>query len=132
MKVASALILTGPSIASHALLFDQLYDSITKSKENVFVAIASSLAPNLKTVLKHLIQRATSSYSAGDEDEDEEAVVKPNRSRLLNYDLRLLHEHVQEKKVPRVVVAFQDCEAFDGQLLSDIIELLRLESRLFY
>lgn len=125
VKVPSALILTGPSIASHALLFDQLSNSTTKSKDNVFVAVTSSLAPNLKTLLKHLIQRATSSNSAGAEDGDEEAISRPNRSRLLNYDLRLLHEHVQEKSVLRVVVAFQDCEAFDGQLLSDIIELLR-------
>lgn len=84
------------------------------------------MAPNLKTLLKNLIQKGTSADAPSDDD-DEIDVVKPNRkrSRLLNYDLQLLHNYSQERKLSRVVVAFQDCEGFDGSLLSDTLELLR-------
>lgn len=128
-KVASALILTGPSIASHALLFNQLSEATVSLGETICVVLTSALAPNLKTLLKHLIQRATVSIAGDDYDEQEEG-SRPNRSnvRLLSYDLQLLYEHVQDNNISRVGVAFQDCEAFDGQLLSEIVELLRLES----
>ena len=124
-KVSSAIILTGPSIASHALLFSQLSSSISQADGSIFVPLTSTLAPNLKTLLKNLISRGTSSNAQSD-DEDEVDTVKPTRkrTRLLNYDLQLLYDYTQEKQLSRAVVAFQDCEAFDGALLSDAIELL--------
>jgi len=124
-KVSSAIILTGPSIASHALLFSQLSSGISQSDGSIFIPLTSALAPNLKTLLKNLISRGTSSDAQSD-DEDEVDAVKPTRkrTRLLNYDLQLLYDYTQEKELSRVVVAFQDCEAFDGALLSDAIELL--------
>jgi origin recognition complex subunit 3 len=124
-KVSSAIILTGPSIASHALLFSQLSTSIGQADGSIFVPLTSTLAPNLKTLLKNLISRGTSSDAQSD-DEDEVDAVKPTRkpTRLLNYDLQLLYDYTQEKGLSRVVVAFQDCEALDGALLSDAIELL--------
>ncbi|KAK6001598.1 hypothetical protein QM012_002929 [Aureobasidium pullulans] len=124
-RVSSAIILTGPSIASHALLFSQLSSSIGQADGSIFVPLTSTLAPNLKTLLKNLISRGTSADTQSD-DEDEADTVKPTRkrTRLLNYDLQLLYDYTQEKGLSRVVVAFQDCEAFDGALLSDAIELL--------
>ncbi|KAI5208281.1 hypothetical protein E4T39_01609 [Aureobasidium subglaciale] len=124
-KVASAIILTGPSIASHALLFSQLSKRIGHAGQSVFIPLTSASAPNLKTLLKNLISKGTSSGTQSD-DEDEVDAVRPTkkRTRLLNYDLQLLYDYVQEQNLSRVVVAFQDCEAFDGALLSDAIELL--------
>ncbi|KAI4748009.1 hypothetical protein E4T50_01729 [Aureobasidium sp. EXF-12298] len=124
-KVSSAIILTGPSIASHALLFSQLSSSIGHTEGSIFVPLTSNLAPNLKTLLKNLISKGTFSDAQSD-DEDEVDTVKPTRkrTRLLNYDLQLLYDYTQEKGLSRIVVAFQDCEAFDGALLSDAIELL--------
>jgi origin recognition complex subunit 3 len=107
------------------LLFSQLSNRISQTEQSIFVSLTSSLAPNLKTLLKNLIAKGTSSNAQSD-DEDEVDAVKPTRkrTRLLNYDLQLLYDYVQEKNLSRVVVAFQDCEAFDGALLSDAIELL--------
>lgn len=125
-KVPSAIILTGPSIASHGLLFDQMAESVMASDRNIFVSLTSNLAPNLKTLLKHLIQKATASDLGADEDDEVDAPrTNKKRSRYLNYDLQLLFDYTKDKGVSRVVVAFQDCEAFDGSLLSDVIELLR-------
>lgn len=108
------------------MLFSQLSDKISQSERSLSVSLTSSLAPNLKTLLKNLIQKGTSADTLSD-DEDEIGVGKSHRKkpRLLNYDLQLLYNHVQEKNISRVVIAFQDCEAFDGGLLSDAIELLR-------
>lgn len=124
-KVSSAIILTGPSIASHALLFSQLSSSISQADGSIFIPLTSTLALNLKTLLKNLISKGTSSDAQSD-DEDEIDAVKPTRkrTRLLNYDLQLLYDFTEEKRLSRVVIAFQDCEAFDGALLSDAIELL--------
>ena len=91
-----------------------------------FLSLPSQLCPNLKTLLKHLIFQATSNESLDEGDEDDQMVISRRRGpRLLNYDLQILHNAVQDQKLDKIVVAFQDCEAFDGSLLSDAIELLR-------
>ncbi|KAL1311704.1 hypothetical protein AAFC00_001806 [Neodothiora populina] len=130
-KILSALVLTGPSIASHSLLFEQLSTTAVQPDSDVFVTLTSSVAPNLKTLLKHLIQKAVATdpeaTEEADDDDDGQARLKAKRKpvRLLNYDLCALQHHVQRHRVTRVVVAFQDCEAFDGHLLSEVIELLK-------
>lgn len=107
------------------MLFSQLASSISQADGSIFVPLNSTLAPNLKTLLKNLISKGTSSDAQSD-DEDEVDAVKPTRkrTRLLNYDLQLLYDYIREQGLSRVVVAFQDCETFDGALLSDAIELL--------
>ena len=41
-----------------------------------------------------------------------------------NYDLQILANHVKFDQIRQIVVTFQDTEAFDSNLLSDLIELL--------
>jgi hypothetical protein len=45
--------------------------------------------------------------------------------RLLPYDLNILHEYVRKKDTGRLVIAFQDSEAFDQNLLNDLLSLIR-------
>lgn len=45
-------------------------------------------------------------------------------AKLLNYDLQLLHDFVVERNLRQVVVTFDDTEAFDSDLLSELVELL--------
>ena len=125
-RLPSAILVTGPSLASHDGLFDQISEATGNLGRLPFVSLTSQHAPNLKTLLKHLIAKATSidTVDEGD-DEDELAPSKRKGPRLLKYDLQILHNAVEEQKLEKVVVAFQDCEAFDGILLSDAIELLR-------
>ena len=46
-------------------------------------------------------------------------------SRHLNYDLQILHDHVKAHSINRVVVAFEDSEAFEAKLLADLIDIFR-------
>lgn len=45
--------------------------------------------------------------------------------KLLHYDLEILHGFVKSHGTKKVIVAFQDSEAFDSNLLADLIILFR-------
>jgi origin recognition complex subunit 3 len=123
-KLPCGLILAGPSIAAHAIFFDQLSKRIaSETAISTFSLITSTDSPNLKSLLKVLITSATTQTSL--DDEDEELVSRKRKGpKLLNYDLQLLYEWVVENGVDQVVVAFRDSEAFDSSVLSETIELL--------
>ena len=102
------------------------------------VILRSGHAPNLKAALKQIIKGATSQSQGFEEDDLSFNQVKVRQlcfamgpltgrqgPKLLNYDLQLLYEHVQTHNVQKVVVGFQDTEAFDGSLLADLIGLFQ-------
>lgn len=45
--------------------------------------------------------------------------------KYLDYDLEALHAALKRQESRRVVVAFQDSEAFDNGLLMDLIQLFQ-------
>ncbi|KAI5299097.1 hypothetical protein KEM56_003522, partial [Ascosphaera pollenicola] len=45
-------------------------------------------------------------------------------TKYLSYDLDALHEHMQKQGMRKVVIAFQDSEAFDQTFLTDLLSLL--------
>ena len=45
--------------------------------------------------------------------------------KLLNYDLEILHGYVKARGSQATVIAFQDSEAFDSGLLSELVHLFR-------
>jgi origin recognition complex subunit 3 len=103
------------------------------------VILQSGDAPNLKTALKKLIRNATNQGNGMEDDEVNTAKhgVSPLRysssdssltdqgRKLLNYDLQILHDHVKDHDFSKVVVAFQDSEAFESSLLAELIALFR-------
>lgn len=122
-KIPAAYIITGPNTASQQLLFDQLADSLQDlAKPAKLVSIRSAEAPNLKATLKKIIRDATSRSS----DEDDELDISPGHDgrKYLDYDLEALHAFLKPHGSTRVMVSFQDTEAFDTGLLSDLITLL--------
>ncbi|KAI0164782.1 origin recognition complex subunit 3 N-terminus-domain-containing protein [Xylariaceae sp. FL1272] len=122
-KVPSAFIITGPSLASQDLLFEQLSDTLQEKASSAVVRLRSSDASNLRTVLKKII-RVILSRDSGDDDEHELSVSKEGRG-FLNYDLEPLRAHFATNPQRQLaVIAFQDSEAFDSGLLSDLISLL--------
>ncbi|KAH0565082.1 hypothetical protein GP486_001522 [Trichoglossum hirsutum] len=73
-KIPTGLILTGPGIASHGLLFEQLVTRIQAEDIGPAVVLTSGEASNLKTVLKKLIRKAAYQINVMDEDMQEDEV----------------------------------------------------------
>lgn len=48
--------------------------------------------------------------------------------KLLSYDLQILYDCVKAHDSQKVIIAFQDSEAFDGALLGDLITLFKYDS----
>ncbi|RDA83590.1 hypothetical protein CP532_4766 [Ophiocordyceps camponoti-leonardi (nom. inval.)] len=123
-QIPSALIITGPNIASQDLLFEQLSERLQRSSAGKFVWLRSSEVTTLKAALKKTIREATS--TSGEGGEGEEVQVKPGREgrrRYLDYDLEALEASLEHETCKDVFVAFQDSEGFDSGLLSDLITL---------
>ncbi|KAB5580442.1 origin recognition complex subunit 3 N-terminus-domain-containing protein [Coniochaeta sp. 2T2.1] len=130
-KIPAAYIITGPNTASQSLLFDQLADSLADvARPAKVVSLRSAEAPNLKAALKKIIRDATSRVSDDEEELDVGGgggvVGGSDGRKYLDYDLEALHAWLRfhGETEARVVVAFQDTEAFDSGLLSDLIALM--------
>ena len=127
-KIPTALVLTGPNIASHAPLFAQIAARVCAADAaGPVVVLASKDAANLKGALKKVIKDATEADDGFDDDEpaDDEAIAGRRGSRLLNYDLRILQNWCALNPHKKVVVAVQDTEAFDAAILADLVQLFR-------
>jgi origin recognition complex subunit 3 len=122
--IPTGLVVAGPSIASHGPFFERLGYKIRADADSAYILLTSSECPNLKTLLKNLIKKATS--RAEDEDEDDQ-LSKPSRNgpKLLNYDLGHIQDWLKKNKFASIVVTIQDSEAFDAGLLVDVIDLFQ-------
>ncbi|KAJ5038766.1 uncharacterized protein L3040_006446 [Drepanopeziza brunnea f. sp. 'multigermtubi'] len=118
--LATGFVVTGPNITSQGLLFSQLSTRLREEANGPVVVLRSGDASNLKAVLKKLIRDATNQDS-GEDDEDENIASQRDGRKLLNYDLEILHGYVELHSSRAVVIAFQDSEAFDFNLVADLI-----------
>ncbi|KAF1830328.1 origin recognition complex subunit [Decorospora gaudefroyi] len=121
--IPTALIVAGPSIASHGHFFERLGRRV-RDANSAYIVLTSGECPNLKTLLKNLIKKVTSRV----EDDDEDEIDRPSTSsrhgpKLLNYDLGHVEEWQKKHRAASIVVALQDSEAFDAGLLVDTIDL---------
>ncbi|KAL2256829.1 hypothetical protein VTK26DRAFT_1064 [Humicola hyalothermophila] len=131
-KLTAGFIITGPSIASQDLLFEQLAERLCAAARGArFVRLRASEAPNLKAALKKIIRDATARgwEDAEGEDGGGHDDINVRGRKYLDYDLEALHaflkqQHRQDRESPgRVVIAFQDSEAFDSGLLTELVGL---------
>ncbi|KAM7222341.1 Origin recognition complex (ORC) subunit 3 N-terminus domain containing protein [Rhypophila decipiens] len=126
-KIPAAFIMTGPNIASQDLLFEQLAESLSQSAQARVVRLRAAGAPNLKAVLKKIIRDAAAGGVKEEEEETEgdgaEVSVGGDGRKYLDYDLEGLHAFLKTRGSRRVIVAFEDSEAFDNGLLTDLIAL---------
>lgn len=127
-KIPTALVLAGPNIASHAPLFAQFAERLSK-KEQVgpTVVLTSKDAPNIKAALKKIIRDATFGGENAEEvawdDEEEELILGKKGQKLLNYDLQILQNWCSVHPGKRVIIAIQDTEAFDTSVMSSLVSL---------
>ncbi|KAK4218750.1 origin recognition complex subunit 3 N-terminus-domain-containing protein [Rhypophila decipiens] len=125
-KIPAAFIITGPNIASQDLLFEQLAESLSETAQARVVRLRAAGAPNLKAALKKIIRDAAAG-GVKEEEETEgdgaEVSVGGDGRKYLDYDLEGLHAFLKTKDSRRVIVAFEDSEAFDNGLLTDLIAL---------
>ncbi|KAI1382237.1 origin recognition complex subunit 3 N-terminus-domain-containing protein [Hypoxylon crocopeplum] len=120
-KIHSAFIITGPNLASQDLLFEQLSETLQHQVDAKVVRLRSGDASNLKAVLKKIIRDVTARET--DDENDLELATDKDGRKYLNYDLEALYAHLQSSPRRHVVIAFQDSEAFESGLLSDLISL---------
>jgi origin recognition complex subunit 3 len=123
--IPTALIVAGPSIASHGPFFERLGRGV-RDQNCAYVVLTSGECPNLKTLLKNLIKKVTSRVEDDDEDDlDRPAASSRHGPKLLNYDLGHVQEWRKKNSATSIVVALQDSEAFDVGLLIDLVDLLQ-------
>ncbi|KAK3996825.1 origin recognition complex subunit 3 [Cladorrhinum sp. PSN332] len=119
-KIPAGFVITGPNIASQELLFEQLAERLGSSGAKV-VRLRAAEAGNLKAGLRRVIGGIVG-------DGDDEGEKEKGRRKYLDYDLEGLHaflkrEGGEEEEKGKVVVMFQDSEAFDTGVLGEMIGL---------
>lgn len=133
-QIPTGLIVTGPNIASQQLLFLQISECLQANPLDIVVTIRSANAGNLKSALKKIIGDATNqSWQDEDDEHDDQPDQYQQKSndifkrgrKLLNYDLEILHNFIRERSCRRFIVAFQDSEAFDVSIISQLVQLFR-------
>ncbi|KAF3940932.1 hypothetical protein ABW19_dt0204075 [Dactylella cylindrospora] len=124
-KLPTGLILTGPNIASHGLLFDQIESRIRSVDKHGRVAILTSKdSSNLKNVLKKVIRSITELHEGFDDEDDLMDSKGVRSSSRYNYDPEIIQDWCTSHGGLKVVVAVQDTEAFDPAVLVDLISTL--------
>lgn len=121
-RIPTAIISAGPDAASHQSIIQQLQRRSVGNGRRVFVSLSASSGANLKAALKAIIQKATSQNEGLDEDDE----IRPDSKgvKLLSYDLQILCDYVRERNLEQVVLSIEDTEAFNSDLLSELIEVL--------
>ncbi|KAH6646418.1 origin recognition complex subunit [Truncatella angustata] len=120
-KIPSGFIVTGANIASQELLFEQLSETLQDHADAKVVRLRSADASNLKAALKKIIHDVTA--RATEDGDDLEVAVGKDGRKYLNYDLEALHSHLKVSPRTHIIICFQDSEAFEAGLLSDLILL---------
>ena len=119
-KIPTGLLLQGPENSASATLLSSLEEVLSGLEHTLLITLTSAQSPNLKTVLTYINRAATNQIDGNDG-----ATIVGNRK--LSYDLQTLHDYVKRKALSKVVLLFEDSEAFEGALLSDLIELLKYQ-----
>ena len=112
------MIVQGPENGTFTGFSDALCKDLANLERTMCIKLTAAQSPNLRTVLRYVNQAATLS---GDELDD----ANTGSGSILNYDLRRLHRHVERHSLHQVILVFEDSEAFEAALFSDIIDFLK-------
>ncbi|PGH18495.1 hypothetical protein AJ80_04465 [Polytolypa hystricis UAMH7299] len=118
-RIPTGLVTFGSNLSAMGRLLELLRTQLQTEGSGRVVTLDSGDASNLKAALKHIIRAATNDTSDGvDMSQD---LIEP---KLLPYDLDLLRIYVQKKGIQKFVIALRDSEAFDHNVLSDLLLLM--------
>jgi origin recognition complex subunit 3 len=79
----------------------------------------------LKTLLKSLIKKTTSRLEQDDDDDvGQPSTSVRNGPKVLDFDLAHLRDWHNRNRVQSIVVVIQDSEAFDANILVELVDLL--------
>ncbi|RKF63670.1 Origin recognition complex subunit 3 [Erysiphe neolycopersici] len=121
-KISTGFIITGPNISSQELLFQQISCRLKKDMSGPVVVLRSADVSNLKSILKNLIRDV---LRQSNETYDEFRYLEyENGRKLLNYDLKIIHNFAKRHKDLVFTIVFQDSEAYDASLIAETIILL--------
>jgi origin recognition complex subunit 3 len=124
LALPTGLVIAGPSIASHGPFFERLGRRIKDGTNSAYFVLTSGESPNLKTLLKNLIKKATSRVEDDDEDDHGRSSMSSKTGpKLLDFDLGHLEEWRSRNKVDSIVVTIQDSEAIDSTILIEMVDL---------
>lgn len=119
--IPTGFIVTGPNISSQEFLFNQISSRLRAHINGSVVIIRSTDVSNIKSVLKQLIRDA---ISQGSEILDDNSSYNiENGRKLLNFDLKILHNFVKQHGSTAITIAFQDSEAFDTKIVGELVAL---------
>ncbi|KAL8777458.1 MAG: hypothetical protein Q9213_007855 [Squamulea squamosa] len=107
----------------HVQEFFDSSTSLTEEHDVMVVNIDPSQITNLKSALKHINGHVMGVASPIEEDD----LPKHGKSgRKWNYDLQILYDHVRSQSIQKIIITFHDSETFNGALLNDIIEVIKI------
>ena len=122
-RIPTGVLVSGLASTATGSLYSAICPGLEDAKDSVVVSIAATQCTNLKAALKSIIQSATQRVIEG-ADDDEPVTVAHRGTRLLPYDLELLHEWVQERSLKSVVLFFQGSESLDTRVFADLVDIL--------
>ncbi|MCJ1310954.1 hypothetical protein MMC25_004623 [Agyrium rufum] len=122
-RLPVCLLITGPAVMTYGAIYEKVAEQMSRSGDSIAINLTASDCSNLKSALKAVNLKGTEQIEEGDDDVED---MKPSkRTRLLNYDLQILYDHIQRYGIEKVLISFQSSEAIDGNVLADLIDVFR-------
>lgn len=115
-SIPTGFVMAGPDTTSHATFFAQLKGRIEDDSAKLLVSLNATECSNLRSALKALI------YKVINQDDD---VQFESDTRYLDYDLQMLASWLQQQDKSLIAIAFEDSEAFQPNVLTEIIDQIR-------
>ncbi|RPA81333.1 hypothetical protein BJ508DRAFT_414781 [Ascobolus immersus RN42] len=124
--IRTGLVLAGPNIASHSVLFAKVKARIAQEGVGRVILLTSSDSGGIKGILKKIVKEGTQGEASGEEEDEVDVGRDRSGKKLLNYDLQILVDWVSKKgnQAGKIVVAIQDTEAFDPNILAQLVDLM--------
>ena len=123
-QLPTGLVTSGLATSSSG----SMYEPIARKTDEVdgcwMIRVSAADCSNLKNALKAIIRNGTGITEEAEDILDEDEPLTKRKTKLLNYDLEALEQHLRTKNASKCVLFFQNSEALDGQVLGDLVDVL--------